>query len=74
MVEKWLIPCNNKQFDLVEHFRNNEEVVWRRVKGINKDDILYIYLSSPYSEIKYKCLVTNQVQDSFTNHRTTHRP
>ena len=59
MVEKWIVPCNIKFFDLISHFRNNKYVVWRNAFTIKKDDIVYIYVGAPYKEIKYKCIVVS---------------
>lgn len=66
MVEKWLVPCNTKYFDIVNHFKNNEYAVWKNSFSINEGDILYIYLSAPYSEIKYRCVVVSVDVDEST--------
>jgi len=64
MTENWIIPCNIKFFDLPRHFEQRKTVVWRKAFAIHKGDIAYIYISSPYCEIRYKCLVINdQVDD-----------
>lgn len=57
MEEKWIIPCNIKKFNVIEHFKNNEEVVWKNSFTIRTGDIVYIYLGAPYSEIRYRCVV-----------------
>lgn len=64
MVEKWIIPCNTKHFDLVEHFKENNTAVWKNSFTIKAGDIVYIYLSAPYSEIRYKChVISDKVSD-----------
>ena len=64
MVENWIIPCNTKHFDLVEHFKANTTAVWKNSFTIKAGDIVYIYLSSPYSEIRYKChVISDKVSD-----------
>lgn len=64
MAEKWIIPCNTKHFDLVEHFKTNDTAVWKNSFTIKAGDIVYVYLSAPYSEIKYRCLViSDEVSD-----------
>ena len=60
MVEKWIIPCSPKFFDVVDHFENNTRIVWKRSSSIHKDDIVYIYVGKPYGEIKYRCHVIDE--------------
>ena len=59
-MEKWIIPCNPKFFDVVNHFNSNSRIVWKRTSPIHKDDIVYIYVGKPYSEIKYRCHVIEE--------------
>ena len=63
MIEKWIIPCNVRFFDLPSHFITNKTVVWKNAFTIKKDDIAYIYIGRPYGEIKYKCHVINDQVD-----------
>ena len=65
MIEHWIIPCNVKFFDLIDHFKNNKTVVWKNAFTIKKDDIVYVYIGSPYSEIRYKCrVISDKVDDA----------
>lgn len=57
MVENWIIPCNIKHFDLIEHFKTNATAVWKNSFTIKAGDIVYVYLSAPYSEIRFRCHV-----------------
>lgn len=57
MSEHWIIPCNVKVFNIIEHFRERKTVIWKNSFTIMTGDVAYIYLGSPYSEIKYKCNV-----------------
>lgn len=57
MIETWIQPANIKYFDVVEHFKNNEFAYWKKTNSININDVFYIYVASPYKEIKYKCKV-----------------
>lgn len=66
MIEKWIIPCNVKRFDIIEHFKNNETVVWKNSFTIHKGDIAYIYLGSPFGEIRYRCSVISDTVDEQT--------
>lgn len=56
-MENWIVPCSVKFFDVVKHFENTNTIVWRRVSALKKDDIVYLYLGAPFSEVKYKCHV-----------------
>ena len=61
MAENWIIPCNIKVFDVISHFKTNKRVVWKNAFTIHKGDIAYLYLGRPYGEIRYKCVVINDV-------------
>lgn len=63
MAENWIIPCNVKFFDVIAHFKKNNRVVWKNSFTIRKGDTAYLYLSSPYGEIRYKCIVVNDKVD-----------
>lgn len=60
-MDNWIIPCNVKFFNIVERFNNVNNVIWKRDSSLKTDDIVYLYLGAPYSQIKYKCIV---VKDS----------
>jgi len=55
---EWIIPCNPKYFDIDKAFEENKEIIWKQSTDIKVGDIAYMYLASPYSEIRYKCKVT----------------
>lgn len=63
MVEYWIIPCNVNQFNVIEHFKANNKVVWKNQFSIKKGDVVYIYIGKPYGEIKYKCIAINDAVD-----------
>lgn len=64
MAEHWIIPCNIKIFDVITHFKTNKHVIWKNSFTMKTGDIAYIYLGSPYSEIRYKCkVISNEVDD-----------
>ena len=63
MAENWIITGNVKFFDLIAHFKENNRVVWKNSFTIRKGDTAYLYLSSPYGEIRYKCIVVNDKVD-----------
>ena len=58
-MSEWIVPCNAKKFDIFKHLQANNEIAFKRVGALRKDDTAYIYLSSPYSEIKFRCTVIN---------------
>lgn len=65
MVENWIIPCNIKFFDVTEHFKKSDKVVWKNSFTIKKGDNVYIYLGAPMGEIRYKCtVIEDSVDDS----------
>ena len=59
MSEQWIIPCNIRFFDVIEHFKNNREVIWYRRGAFNVNDIVYIYVGNPIMELKFKCHVVD---------------
>ncbi len=59
-VKKWIIPGNPKYFDITGCFEKFGFVYWRQFYNFQKGDIIYLYLTSPESAIKYKCLVEEQ--------------
>lgn len=61
------IPCNIKNYDVIEAFENLKYIDWRQnLNDIKKNDIVYIYISAPYSQIKYKCKVNKVNKNSTT--------
>lgn len=56
-MQKWIIPCNVKNFDIVEHFSTHTTAYFKRNRALQKGDEVYIYVARPYSEIKYKGVV-----------------
>ena len=57
MTCNWIIPCNVKYFDVINHFKASQTVVWKNISSAKVGDIVYIYLGSPFCEIRYKCIV-----------------
>ena len=56
-IKKWMIPANPKYFDLDGCFEKLGYVYWRQHFNFQTGDIIYIYVSSPESAVKYKCIV-----------------
>ncbi len=54
----WILPCNTKYYDVAGAFENLPTLDWKQsAKNISEGDHVYIYLSSPLKEIRYKCTV-----------------
>lgn len=66
MADNWIIPCNIKHFDVITHFEHTSIAVWKNSFSIRKDDVVYIYIGAPYSEILYKCHVVSDAVDDIT--------
>jgi hypothetical protein len=49
----WMIPCNQKFFDLKGCFKKYGEMYWSQYFNFRKGDTGYIYMSSPDSAIVY---------------------
>ena len=56
-MNSWMIICNTQKFDLPMHFENTNKLVWKQPKNIEVGDKILIYLSTPFSAIKYACKV-----------------
>lgn len=57
MKDSWVIPCNVKVFDVVEHFKNSNIICWKRGAGEKAGDDVYIYVGIPFKAIMYRCVV-----------------
>ena len=54
----WIIPCNPQYYDVFSAFSELSYIDWRQsAKNIMVGDYVYIYISSPVKEIRYKCIV-----------------
>ena len=54
----WIVPANPKYYDIVNCFCDKNEIIWKQSSEIHINDIVYIYVSAPYSKIMYKCIAT----------------
>lgn len=55
--KKWMIPANSKYFDLEGCFNKLGYVYWRQHYNFQTGDTIYIYVASPESAVRYKCVV-----------------
>lgn len=53
----WFMPCNTKKFDICEHFKQSAVFYWRPRRPYSEGDNVYLYLTAPDSQIKYRCVV-----------------
>lgn len=56
---QWIIPANPNRYRLEDVLRELPHVDWRQHNNVQVGDIVYIYCSSPISQIKYKMRVTS---------------
>lgn len=56
-IKKWMIPANPKYFDISGCLNKYQTVYWRQYYNFQTGDIIYIYVSSPESAVRYKCIV-----------------
>lgn len=53
----WLVPANPKYYDVINCFNNTDIIEWKQSSDIHVNDIIFIYVTAPYSTIMYKCKV-----------------
>lgn len=52
---EWIVPANPKYYDIVNCFNDTDTIIWKQSSNINKNDIIYIYVAAPFSQIMFKC-------------------
>ena len=53
--EEWIVPANPKYYDIINCFNNTDEIIWKQSSDIYVNDIIYLYVTNPYSKVMYKC-------------------
>lgn len=53
----WVISGNTEYYDVIEAFNHLPQIEWQQHANYEVNDIVYIYLTMPYSEVSYKCRV-----------------
>ena len=56
-IKKWMIPANPKYFDLKGCLEKYGYVYWRQHFNFQTGDIIYVYVASPESAVRFKCIV-----------------
>ncbi len=51
---EWIVPANSKYFDIIDHLKNTDTVIWKQTNDVKIGDIVYLYVGVPYSAILYK--------------------
>ena len=56
-ITQWLVPANCQYFDVEEMIDKvrNGEFLWKQSSRVQPGDTVYIYVTAPFSAIRYKC-------------------
>lgn len=46
--KEWLVPANPKFYDIKNCFKKENTILWKQSNNIDKGDIIYIYVASPF--------------------------
>lgn len=57
-MNNWVVICNNSIFNVIDHFSNQSTIIWKQMNNVEVGDYVFMYLSAPFSSIKYICKVT----------------
>ena len=56
--ETWIVPANPEYYDVIHCFDRNDTILWKQSAAIHPGDIVYMYVTAPYSAVLYKCMAT----------------
>lgn len=58
-VNEWIVPANPKYYDIESAINSSKDntFMWKPSNNIKIGDLVYLYIASPISAIKYKCQV-----------------
>ncbi len=51
---EWIIPANPKYYDIEKEYQKSNTIIWKQSSDVKVGDIVYIYVASPVSALKYK--------------------
>lgn len=51
----WILPANVHYFDVEAYFDDSTQVEWHHKNKIQEGDLVFIYMTAPYSCLMYKC-------------------
>lgn len=72
-VTEWCISGNPKRYDVINAFHDLGKVDWKQTANFEVGDIVYIYVSATYQQVKFKCRVNKidlknvEIEDSKYN-------
>ena len=57
-ITEWIVPANTKYFDIEAEIAGSSDnvILWKQSSNIQVGDTVYMYLSAPFSAIRYKCV------------------
>lgn len=53
----WIVPANQKYYDIMHAFIDNDTITWKQSTNIRVGDIAYMYVAAPVKAIIYRCRV-----------------
>ncbi len=56
---EWIVPANPTYFDIYKALEKSNTITWKQSTDIKVNDIVYLYVASPYSSIMYKFRVVD---------------
>ena len=57
-INYWTISCNIDDYNLIETFKTFKCIEWKQIlNNVEINDIVYVYVGQPYSQIMYKCKI-----------------
>lgn len=56
-INTWIAPANPKFFDIELVFAKGDVQFWKQGKNMHVGDIVYLYVGSPVSAVRYKCSI-----------------
>lgn len=59
-MNSWIIPCNVKFYDVINHFKNTDTIIWKRGIPAKNGDLVYLYVGIPYKQILFRCQVIDE--------------
>ena len=51
---EWIVPANPKYFDIEKALKDCNIILWKQSTDVKINDLVYLYVASPYSSIMYK--------------------
>lgn len=68
----WLIPANANYYDMIHIFDDTDITLWKQSVPMYENDIVFLYVSSPYSSIFYQCEIVEANLDHVFENENIH--